>query len=91
MAGETQPSGLEANPLAESGAPDRESARLIEAAPVLIWGAGLDRRNDWFSPSWAAFSLWSRVPEMSGLLEVRRGASVLAQVAHPGAAGQFVQ
>ncbi|HVU35553.1 MAG TPA: tetratricopeptide repeat protein [Opitutaceae bacterium] len=38
-----------------------------------------------FSPSWAAFSLWARVPEMSGMLEVRRGASVLTQVAHPGA------
>jgi hypothetical protein len=38
-----------------------------------------------FSPSWAAFSLWSRVPEMSGLIEVRRGAAVLEQVAHPGA------
>ncbi len=38
-----------------------------------------------FSPSWAAFSLWARVPEMGGMLEVRRGASVLAQVAHPGA------
>lgn len=39
-----------------------------------------------FSPSWAAFSLWTRVPEMSGMLEVRRGVSVLAQVVHPGAA-----
>lgn len=38
-----------------------------------------------FSPSWGAFSLWSRVPEMSAMLEVRRGASVLEQVAHPGA------
>ncbi|MBI5766299.1 MAG: tetratricopeptide repeat protein [Verrucomicrobia bacterium] len=38
-----------------------------------------------FSPSWGAFRLWSRVPEMGGMLEVRRGVSVLAQVAHPGA------
>lgn len=38
-----------------------------------------------FSPSWGAFTLWSRVPEMSGMLEVRRGAAVLAQAAHPGA------
>lgn len=38
-----------------------------------------------FSPSWGAFRLWSRVPEMSGMLEVRRGVSVLEQVAHPGA------
>ncbi len=36
-----------------------------------------------FSPSWGAFVLWARVPEMSGMLEVRRGVSVLAQVAHP--------
>lgn len=39
-----------------------------------------------FSPSWDAFVLWGRVPELGGMLEVRRGASVLAQVAHPGAA-----
>lgn len=38
-----------------------------------------------FSPSWGAFVLWARVPEMSGMLEVRRGISVLAQAAHPGA------
>lgn len=38
-----------------------------------------------FSPSWAAFRLWSRVPEMGVMLEVRRGASVLEQLAHPGA------
>ena len=40
---------------------------------------------DFFSPSWGAFRLWSRVPEMSGMLEVRRGVAVLEQVAHPGA------
>lgn len=38
-----------------------------------------------FSPSWGAFRLWSRVPEFSEMLEVRRGLTVLAQVAHPGA------
>jgi hypothetical protein len=38
-----------------------------------------------FSPSWGAFVLWARVPEMGGMLEVRRGVSVLAQMAHPGA------
>jgi tetratricopeptide (TPR) repeat protein len=38
-----------------------------------------------FSPTWGAFRLWSRVPEMAGMIEVRRGVSVLAQVAHPGA------
>ncbi|MGZ8259175.1 MAG: PAS domain-containing hybrid sensor histidine kinase/response regulator [Caldimonas sp.] len=30
--------------------------RLLEAAPVLIWSAGLNRANDWFSPSWTAFT-----------------------------------
>ena len=39
-----------------------------------------------FSPAWSAFHLWSRVPELTGMIEVRRGASVLEQVAHPGAA-----
>jgi hypothetical protein len=39
-----------------------------------------------FSPPFGAFRLWSRVPEMRGMLEVRRGASVLAQAEHPGAA-----
>lgn len=38
-----------------------------------------------FSPSWAAFALWSRVPEMGAMIEVRRGVSVLQQIAHPGA------
>ncbi len=38
-----------------------------------------------FSPSWGAFLLWSRVPEMEMMLEVRRGASVLAQLSHLGA------
>ncbi|MBC7368144.1 MAG: tetratricopeptide repeat protein [Undibacterium sp.] len=37
-----------------------------------------------FSPAWSAFSLWSRVPEMGFQIEVRRGVSVLEQVAHPG-------
>lgn len=39
-----------------------------------------------FSPAFGAFSLWSRVPELGGLIEVRRGVSVLEQAAHPGAA-----
>ncbi|HWA10311.1 MAG TPA: tetratricopeptide repeat protein [Opitutaceae bacterium] len=37
-----------------------------------------------FSPSWGAFRLWARVPELSDMMEVRRGAAVLEQVAHPG-------
>jgi tetratricopeptide (TPR) repeat protein len=38
-----------------------------------------------FSPPWAAFRAWSRVPDLGGMVEVRRGVSVLQQVAHPGA------
>lgn len=38
-----------------------------------------------FSPAWGAFTLWSRVPEMGGMLEVRRGVAVLAQIENPGA------
>lgn len=38
-----------------------------------------------FSPPWAAFSYWSRVPELGGMVEVRRAVSVLEQVQHPGA------
>jgi PAS domain S-box-containing protein len=37
--------------------PDDASARLIaDAAPVLIWSATLAGANDWFSPSWAAYT-----------------------------------
>jgi hypothetical protein len=39
-----------------------------------------------FSPPWGAFLIWARVPEMGGLIEVRRGVSVLWQVDHLGAA-----
>ena len=38
-----------------------------------------------FSPAWSAFDRWARVPEMGFQIEVRRGVSVLEQVAHPGA------
>jgi PAS domain S-box-containing protein len=34
----------------------QDSVRLLEAAPVLIWSAGLDQVNDWFSPSWTAYT-----------------------------------
>jgi hypothetical protein len=34
-----------------------------------------------FCPQWAAFRLWARVPELAGMIEVRRGVSVLAQAA----------
>jgi len=54
VASESQRDGVEPHP--DSTAVGAESVRMIEAAPVLIWGAGLDRINDWFSPSWTAFS-----------------------------------
>ncbi|HEX3729683.1 MAG TPA: hypothetical protein VHV47_07755, partial [Opitutaceae bacterium] len=38
-----------------------------------------------FSPPFGAFLAWSRMPELRDLIEVRRGASVLEQMAHPGA------
>lgn len=38
-----------------------------------------------FSPPIGAFLAWSRLPEAQALLEVRRGAAVLQQVANPGA------
>jgi len=58
VSGETQRSGVGVEPEIPSAvtATDSESARLIAAAPVLIWSAGLDRRNDWFSPSWSAYT-----------------------------------
>ena len=39
-----------------------------------------------FSPAWSAFYRWSQVPAMGFQIEVRRGISVLEQVAHPGTA-----
>jgi len=58
VSGETQRSGAAVEPGIPSPAhaPESESARLIAAAPVLIWSAGLDRHNDWFSPSWSAYT-----------------------------------
>ncbi|MEO6569059.1 MAG: hypothetical protein ABIO94_09890, partial [Opitutaceae bacterium] len=38
-----------------------------------------------FSPPWALFAVWARVPEMGVLLEVRRAVMVLFQVDHLGA------
>jgi PAS domain S-box-containing protein len=40
----------------DSAAASNDSVRLLEAAPVLIWSATLDRSNDWFSPSWSAYT-----------------------------------
>jgi PAS domain S-box-containing protein len=57
VSGETQRAGVVAPETPKAAiADDSESARLIAAAPVLIWSAGLDRRNDWFSPSWSAYT-----------------------------------
>jgi len=58
VSGEMQRSGAGVDPGAPSGASSRdaESARVVAAAPVLIWSADLDRHNDWFSPSWTAYT-----------------------------------
>ena len=48
--------GVEPGIASAVGAPESESARVIAAAPVLIWSAGLDRQNDWFSPSWTTYT-----------------------------------
>jgi hypothetical protein len=37
-----------------------------------------------FSPPWSLFRAWSRAPELGGMLDLRRGGSVLQQEAHPG-------
>jgi PAS domain S-box-containing protein len=48
----------EADPTVRSGASQasNDSVRLLEAAPVLIWSAGLDGASDWFSPSWSTYT-----------------------------------
>ena len=59
MAGETQRPPSEAisdGTRAAATAAGKDSVQLLEAAPVLIWSAGLDRANDWFSPSWTSFT-----------------------------------
>jgi PAS domain S-box-containing protein len=58
VSGETQRSraGVESGTPNGASSPESESARVIAAAPVLIWSAGLDRHNDWFSPSWSAYT-----------------------------------
>jgi PAS domain S-box-containing protein len=55
---ELQPSSAEADPQVRSNAhtASNDSVRLLEAAPVLIWSAGLDGASDWFSPSWIAYT-----------------------------------
>jgi PAS domain S-box-containing protein len=61
VSGETQRAGVGIEPETTLGVADPESARLVAAAPVLIWSAGLDRRSDWFSPSWSAYT--GRTPD----------------------------
>jgi PAS domain S-box-containing protein len=58
VSSETQRSNADAEPEVPSPATqaDADSVGVIEAAPVLIWSAGLDRRNDWFSPTWSAYT-----------------------------------
>src|SRR4051812_35623355 len=57
LSGETQRSGAGVEPGGASPVSSAdEPARVVAAAPVLIWSAGLDRRNDWFSPSWNAYT-----------------------------------
>ncbi len=58
VSGESQRAGGDVGPDTRNAedAAQAESARLVAAAPVLIWSAGLDRRNDWFSPSWSAYT-----------------------------------
>src|SRR6185369_12494247 len=59
VAGETQRPPSEASSdgtRAAATAAGKDSVQLLEAAPVLIWSAGLDRANDWFSPSWTSFT-----------------------------------
>ncbi|HEV7577312.1 MAG TPA: response regulator [Caldimonas sp.] len=58
MPRETLPtdSGTDAEAPDAAARASADPARLIEAAPVLIWSAGLDRSNDWFSPSWSAYT-----------------------------------
>ena len=58
MAGETQSSPSAEPEVGGTAAPraSNDSVRLLEAAPVLIWSAGLDRSNDWFSPSWTTYT-----------------------------------
>ena len=38
-----------------------------------------------FSPPWAAFEIWMRIPEVGGMIEVRRATAMLFQMEHIGA------
>jgi len=56
VSGEMQRSGVDPGGPSAASSRDAESARVIAAAPVLIWSANLDRHNDWLSPSWTAYT-----------------------------------
>jgi len=60
VAGESQRSGVVKGEGRASGdgalAPEADLPAIAAAAPVLIWSATLAGSNDWFSPSWAAFT-----------------------------------
>ena len=60
------PSEARADGAGGAAAPtSKDSVRLLEAAPVLIWSAGLDRVSDWFSPSWTSYT-GRRIDELVG-------------------------
>ena len=60
MAGEASVSGRSPSParvVGKGAAKAAYAASIADAAPVLIWAAGVDRGgDDWFSPSWSAFT-----------------------------------
>ncbi len=60
VAGESQRSGVVKGEGRASGdgalAAEADLPAIAAAAPVLIWSATLAGSNDWFSPSWAAFT-----------------------------------
>ncbi|MDQ2735197.1 MAG: ATP-binding protein [Pseudomonadota bacterium] len=58
VAGDLQPehaAGGENGRADQANVPDQR-LQATDAAPVLIWGATVAGANDWFSPSWSAFT-----------------------------------
>ncbi|MEO7796373.1 MAG: hypothetical protein ABIY47_01465, partial [Opitutaceae bacterium] len=67
------------------GAPQLEATFSRENALRWLLAAGcFALLIFFFSPPWALYALWARVPEMGVLLEVRRAATVLYQIDHLG-------
>ena len=59
VAGDSQPTrtaGIEGRSAGPADASDEHLRAIAAAAPVLIWSATLAGANDWFSPSWTAFT-----------------------------------